>query len=1006
MNRNTRWRHGLLVLAALGAAPLAQAKVVAASYSGTGDFGLASQPVANVAANDTVGGAPATLGAGGNAVVSKVGTWTTGVGLDPATGAVSTTKTLPVGTYHQDYQICSQHTPSECATGNVTVTVLPGTLTALPVSGTADYGIGSQPIANITATDTVNGVPVVLGSGGNAVVLPSGQWNPLILLNSSTGSVRTNQGLAVGSYSIPYQLCDLNVPKNCAIGLGTVTVIAASILANPVSGVAATGISSTPIANLVSSGNDTVDGAVPTLGAGGNAQLATVGTWPSGISLNATTGAVTVAATVKPSTYDMQYQLCDHNAPPNCAISSVEIDVTPSIVANAQSGVAPAGLNSTPIADVAKTDTVYGQPARLQTSPNATVATVGTWPAGIALNTKTGAVTAASTVPTGAYEIQYLLCAIATKKCADPATDTISVDASVIAAPIAGSAVVGTAGVPIPNLVAHGLINGVAANLNPKSGNATLSAYGNPWPPGIALNTKTGEVTTTTTLSVGNYQVQYQLCNRLSPPTCATAKAGVSITPAFVETPMTQYATGDLEFDWGRDGLFCRECNFGSTNAQVNWTDPNNNLWVSGIDPVTGAFTPLVAQGIYGVPVDNTAAFWQDFGNGPEWAFSTPAGAPDGMPVSQLVYTRYDPNGTRDWEHAGAAIATQTGPAVRTSAATAPWWTVEFFPGAYTAVQNPTNLPEASQCPSDPASYAVFEDLIGPTMFTEAVNPGPGQVPQLTPFGAYANNIGERWAPCTTWLTFQDSVTIGTQTLQQVYWYDRVTMNVQQMTYDPTTKQRALMFRAPEFGGAWTLMALSGDNAIQIYVQQGTSTLPSGAPKMSLVNTIYSPDPGQPWMFDPKAFIHCTAAVPTCSTFIVMGMSAVPQSQNTETSPNGLGVTSIDPNNPFFEVLVTAGKAPATQRLDPKYYITQNGPIVYYSNFTALTTTTPYQDNGIYSINMNLGAPFGPCVGSSAHEGLNPTWPNCTPGVPPGASRAAVRARLPLAAPAPSREQR
>ena len=249
--------------------------------------------------------------------------------------------------------------------------------------------------------------------------------------------------------------------------------------------------------------------------------------------------------------------------------------------------------------------------------------------------------------------------------------------------------------------------------------------------------------------------------------------------------------------------------------------------------------------------------------------------------------------------------------------------------------------------------------------------------------------------PCTTWLTFQGDVTMGTSNAQQVFWYDTVTKAVQQLTSDPTTKQRAVMFKAPDFTDAngnaefvlMTLADTSTTSAIQIYLQNGTYA-DTGAPMMQLVNTIYSPDPTEPWIFDPKAFIHCTATYPQCRTYIVMGLSQVANSQQSEQYANGMAVSNIDPSNPFFEILVSATQPPAgqstlAQRLDPKYFITANGPVVYYDQLLIVTKTTPYQDNGIFMINMQLGSPYGPCVGSSAEEGLNPTWPNCTAGAPP-----------------------
>jgi hypothetical protein len=53
-----------------------------------------------------------------------------------------------------------------------------------------------------------------------------------------------------------------------------------------------------------------------------------------------------------------------------------------------------------------------------------------------------------------------------------------------------------------------------------------------------------------------------------------------------------------------------------------------------------------------------------------------------------------------------------------------------------------------------------------------------------------------------------------------------------------------------------------------------------------------------------------------------------------------------------------------------------------YDRILTRTTTQDYLNQGIYQINLQLGAPAGPCVGSSAASGLNPTWPDCTSGAP------------------------
>ena len=129
-----------IVFAALSLAGTAQAQVVANSVRGWSDFGIASQPIANVTATDTINGAPVTLGSGGNGILSKYNTWQSGLGLNPTTGAVSTGASLPVGTYTVQYSLCEQSAPSVCNQGTITINVLSGVITTVPESGSAASG--------------------------------------------------------------------------------------------------------------------------------------------------------------------------------------------------------------------------------------------------------------------------------------------------------------------------------------------------------------------------------------------------------------------------------------------------------------------------------------------------------------------------------------------------------------------------------------------------------------------------------------------------------------------------------------------------------------------------------------------------------------------------------------------------------------------------------------------------------------------------------------------------
>ena len=95
--------------------------VAGAPDTGNATAGTAATPIANVLANDTVDGVPATTSNSTLTVVTPASD--AGVVLDTATGAATTTAAVPSGTYTITYQLCNKATPAVCATSTATVTV-------------------------------------------------------------------------------------------------------------------------------------------------------------------------------------------------------------------------------------------------------------------------------------------------------------------------------------------------------------------------------------------------------------------------------------------------------------------------------------------------------------------------------------------------------------------------------------------------------------------------------------------------------------------------------------------------------------------------------------------------------------------------------------------------------------------------------------------------------------------------------------------------------------------
>ena len=405
---------------------------------------------------------------------------------------------------------------------NNTSTITPASIRPITENGTVP-STGGTAINNVLSNDYTNGHP---STTTNSTISQVGLWPSGITLNPSTGSVTVVPGTTPGNYPIVYQLCDKLSPVNCATVTDTVKV---TPLIKPVteSGIVSSATGGIAINNVLS--NDSTNGYPSTLI---NSTISQVGLWPSGITLNTSTGSVTVVPGTTPGTYPITYQLCDKLSPVSCATMLDTVRVTPSIVPVTENGTVPS-TGGTAINNVLSNDYTNGHPS---TTTNSTISQVGLWPSGITLNPSTGSVTVVPGTTPGNYPIVYQLCdKLSPVNCAT-VTDTVKV--TPLIKPVTESGIVSSAtgGIAINNVLSNDSTNGYPSTLI----NSTISQVGL-WPSGITLNTSTGSVTVVPGTTPGTYPITYQLCDKLSPVSCATMLDTVRVTPSIV--PVTENGT-------------------------------------------------------------------------------------------------------------------------------------------------------------------------------------------------------------------------------------------------------------------------------------------------------------------------------------------------------------------------------------------------------------------------------------------------------------------------------
>ncbi|MDR7070339.1 putative repeat protein (TIGR01451 family) [Pseudoxanthomonas japonensis] len=280
--------------------------------------GSGGQAIANVTANDTLGGVAVSLT---QVLLTQVSSTHANVQLNVATGAVTVAPRTPGGTHTLVYRLCERLNVGNCDEATVTVTVALPSLDAVddapaPVPG----GNAVQDIVNVLTNDLYDGAPVL----PDRVVLAPVTAGPLSL--QADGTVDVAAGTPRGTYTLVYTLCDALTPGHCDSATVAVVVLATTLA---VADDAAQTPQGEPLVVAVLA-NDTFAGAVPDP-ARVNVQ----------VSRAPSNGTVVVQPDGRlrytPAQYysgqdSFQYMVCEIATPENCATATVIVTVLPNTV--------------------------------------------------------------------------------------------------------------------------------------------------------------------------------------------------------------------------------------------------------------------------------------------------------------------------------------------------------------------------------------------------------------------------------------------------------------------------------------------------------------------------------------------------------------------------------------------------------------------------------------------------------------------------------------------------
>ncbi|MDI1316008.1 hypothetical protein, partial [Flavobacterium sp.] len=133
--------------------------------------------------------------------------------INTTTGVVSVPAGTPAGTYTITYNLCEKLNPlTNCDPAIVTITVTAPSITAVNDTYTGVNCTTSGVIGNIFTNDTLNGGSFTANQVNFTLLTGS---NPNITIGSN-GDVNITSGIAAGTYTFTYKICQTINPTNCS----------------------------------------------------------------------------------------------------------------------------------------------------------------------------------------------------------------------------------------------------------------------------------------------------------------------------------------------------------------------------------------------------------------------------------------------------------------------------------------------------------------------------------------------------------------------------------------------------------------------------------------------------------------------------------------------------------------------------------------------------------------------------------------------------------------------
>lgn len=546
----------------------------------------------NVLANDSLNND--TIGRGAILLDLYTNTPYSEMYLDTSSGEVFVFPRLAAGKYSFQYIIYDTLNPSNFDTAFVVIYVDSPEIVANNDFAMVNGYNGDTALIQVLANDSINAEPIQVGGAKISVLTPSS--NPKVWLNDTTGYIHVAPLTPSGIYTISYLICDTLNKANCDSAIDSIWVMDPSIQAEADTFYVNGYDTAISFANVLS--NDSLN-QKPFLANGIKLRTLVPANHP-GISLNDTTGFVSLLPRIAAGPYYIQYSIADTLNPNNRDTNWAVIQVTPPQIVAVNDTVFVDGITGTDsVFQVLLNDHINGDSATLTNIKLSVL--IGSGRSDIVLDTVSGFLFVDSITPGGQYIITYTITDTLNNSNIDTALLVIRVGTTPIYAFGDSASVDGyTGNLNLVNVLANDslTIMGIAP------GRVYISIVQNPSNAGVILNTVNGRISVFPGTPSGLYSLIYRICDTLNPINCDTAIVKINVTaPNIIASNDTATANGftgavSLINVLANDTLFQAPANLGAVTLRM--VALSGHLGVT-LDTITGFVNvlPNTPSGIY-----------------------------------------------------------------------------------------------------------------------------------------------------------------------------------------------------------------------------------------------------------------------------------------------------------------------------------------------------------------------------------------------------------------------